>query len=109
LVDKEPTEVTAEDVLAFIQSQRAPRHEGKVVRLSDGESGLMTSTIKRRLSSVSGFYAYLVMVGDLERNPVPHGIATRRRRRRGEDRCPTKITANRSTLSAARLVRAKAA
>ena len=42
----------------------------------------MASTIKRRLSSVSGFYAYLVMTGALGANPVPKGIATRRRRRR---------------------------
>ena len=82
VVDKEPAEVSTQDVLAFIEAQRAPVHDGKVVRLADGESGLMASTIKRRLSSVSGFYAYLVMTGALGANPVPKGIATRRRRRR---------------------------
>ena len=81
VVGKGPTEVTTHDVLGFIESQRAPWRE-KVVRLADGESGLMASTIKRRLSSVSGFYAYLVMTGALGANPVPKGIATRRRRRR---------------------------
>ena len=81
VVGKEPTEVTTNDVLGFIESQHAPRRE-KVVRLADGEAGLTASTIKRRLSSVSGFYAYLVMIGALGANPVPKGIATRRRRRR---------------------------
>ncbi len=59
-----------------------PRGREKVVRLADGEAGLTASTIKRRLSSVSGFYTYLVMTGALGANPVPKGIATRRRRRR---------------------------
>ncbi len=82
VVGKEPTTVTTEDVLEFLQDQRRPFYDGKIVRLSDGESGLRASTIKRRLSSVSGFYAYLAMVGKLGANPVPRGVATRRRRRR---------------------------
>ena len=82
VVAKAPAEVTTADVLGFIEAQRAPLYDGKVVRLADGEAGLMASTIKRRLSSVSGFYAYLVMTGALAANPVPKGIATRRRRRR---------------------------
>ncbi len=82
VVAKGPAEVTTADVLSFIESQRAPLYDGKVVRLADGEAGLMASTIKRRLSSVSGLYAYLVMTGTLGANPVPKGIATRRRRHR---------------------------
>ena len=80
-IDKEPADVVVNDVLAFITSQRQPLFEGKVVRLSDGESGLMASTIKRRLSSLSGFFTYLVMVGERESNPVPKGLSTRRSRR----------------------------
>jgi integrase/recombinase XerD len=51
------------------------------VRLSDGESGLSARTIARRLSSVSGLYAYLVARADttIETNPVPKGLSTRRR------------------------------
>ena len=71
VVGKEPTAVTTEDVLGFLQDQRKPFYDGKVVRLSDGESGLRASTIKRRLSSVSGFYVYLAMVGKVSANPVP--------------------------------------
>ena len=47
-VDKDPATVTTDDVLRFVADQRAPRFDGKVVRLADGEAGLMASTIKRR-------------------------------------------------------------
>jgi integrase len=58
------------------------RGDRMVVRLADGESGLSARTIARRLSSVSGFYAYVVARGDtaLVSNPVPRGLATRRER-----------------------------
>jgi site-specific recombinase XerD len=79
IVGKDPLDVTPVDVFDFIAAQRADR---KVVRLTDGESGLSARTIARRLSSVSGFYAYLVARGDtaLRANPVPRGLATRRDR-----------------------------
>lgn len=81
VVAKPPAEVTTSDVLAFIAAQRAPRHggEGKVVRLADREKGLSARTIKRRLSSVSGLYGYLVTRADVGvgANPVPRGLSTR--------------------------------
>ena len=80
-VDKEPAEVEVADVLAFIAAQRRPVIAGNVVRLRDGESGLSAATIKRRLSSVSGLFAYLVLMGEREQNPVPKGLSTRRSRR----------------------------
>src|SRR5579864_3685891 len=51
-----------------------------VIRLADRESGLSARTIARRLSSVSGLYAYLVARGDTPVlvNPVPRGLLTRR-------------------------------
>ena len=51
-----------------------------MVRLADRESGLSARTIARRLSSVSGLYAYLVARGDtpVQVNPVPRGLLTRR-------------------------------
>jgi site-specific recombinase XerD len=79
VVDKLPREVVTSDVLGFIAEQREPRHEG-VVRLSDGESGLSSRTIKRRLSSVSGLYSWLLMLDEVSANPVPRGLATRRAR-----------------------------
>lgn len=81
VVDKDPLEVVPADVLAFIAEQRRPR-SGNVVRL-DGEGGLSAKTIKRRLALVSGFFGYLVIIGERASNPVPRGMATRRRGRRG--------------------------
>jgi integrase/recombinase XerD len=52
VVDKGPVEVTASDVLEFIAAQRRPYGDGKVVRLADGEAGLSTRTIKRRVAGL---------------------------------------------------------
>lgn len=80
VIDKEPAEVSAGDVLAFIKAQREPRRGAKVVRIEDGEAGLSARTIKRRLATISGFYEYLIIRGDtaVRQNPVPRGLATRR-------------------------------
>ena len=77
VVVKDPVEVTATDVFDFLAEQRGDR---SVVRLADRESGLSARTIARRLSSVSGLYAYLVARGDtpVQANPVPRGLLTRR-------------------------------
>ena len=76
-VGKDPLDVRTADVMAFIKAQRHGP-SSKVVRLADGESGLALSTIKRRLSSVSGLYSYLLATERAERNPVPRGLVTRR-------------------------------
>ena len=75
---KGPVEVTAADVFDFLAHQRGDR---TVVWLTDRESGLSAPTIARRLSLVSGLYAYLVARGDtlVQVNPVPRGLSTRRR------------------------------
>ena len=77
VIERDPVAVTPADVFEFIAAQRGDR---KVVRISDRESGLSARTIARRLSTVSGFYAYLVARGDtpVATNPVPRGLATRR-------------------------------
>ncbi len=77
VVGKDPVEVTAADVFDFLADQRGDR---TVIRLADRESGLSARTIARRLSSVSGLYAYLVARGDtpVQANPVPRGLMTRR-------------------------------
>jgi len=77
VVRKDPVEVTPADVFDFLADQRGDR---TVVRLADRESGLSARTIARRLSSVSGLYAYLVARGDtpVRVNPVPRGLMTRR-------------------------------
>ena len=78
VIDKGPVDVVAADVFDFVADQRGDR---RVVRISDGESGLSARTIARRLSSISGLYAYLVARGDtpVTANPVPRGLSTRRR------------------------------
>ena len=78
VIEKTPTEVVSADVFEFLADQRGDR---TVVRMADRESGLSARTIARRLSSVSGFYAYVVARGDagLDTNPVPRGLSTRRR------------------------------
>jgi integrase len=80
VVAKEPVAVTTADVLEFIKAQRVPRRGATVVRLEDGEAGLAARTIKRRLASLSGLFAYLVARGDVgvDANPVPGGLAARR-------------------------------
>src|SRR5262249_30366760 len=70
VICKDPVEVTAADVFDFLADQRGDR---TVIRLADRESGLSARTIARRLSSLSGLYAYLVAGGDtpVRANPVP--------------------------------------
>ncbi|HUH70797.1 MAG TPA: tyrosine-type recombinase/integrase [Mycobacterium sp.] len=80
VVAKEPAQVNASDVFAFLAVQRTPRLGERVVRLEDGEAGLAARTIARRLSSVRGLYAYLTARSDsgVTRNPVPTSLAARR-------------------------------
>jgi integrase/recombinase XerD len=77
VVAKDPAAVAAADVFELLAEQRGDR---TAVRLADRESGLSARTIARRLSSVSGFYAYLGARGDtpVQVNPVPRGLSTRR-------------------------------
>ncbi len=77
VVARDPRDVSPADVFEFLADQRGDR---TVVRVSDRESGLSARTIARRLSSVSGFYAYAIVRGDtgITKNPVPRGLSTRR-------------------------------
>jgi integrase/recombinase XerD len=85
VIAREPAEVTAADVFAFLAAQRAPRRGERVVRIEDGEPGLAARTIARRLSSMAGLFEYLLARGDagVASNPVPRGLAGRRAGRRG--------------------------
>jgi site-specific recombinase XerD len=77
VVGKEPTAVTRADIVAFVRQQRAPRDgDGTVVRI-DGSGGLALSTVRRRLSTLSGFFSHLVALGEVESNPVHRGMAVR--------------------------------
>ena len=83
VVEVDPVDVVAADVLEFISVQRQPRVAGNVVRIEDGESGLSARTIKRRLATVGGLYDYLVVCGEVASSPVPRGLASRRGGQRG--------------------------
>ena len=83
VVAREPAQVSTRDVLAFVEAQRQPRRGSNVVRIDDGEPGLSARTIKRRLSSISGLFSFLLARGDVNANPVPRGLSTRRPGRRG--------------------------
>ena len=82
IVDADPVDVVAADVLKFVSAQRQPRVAGNVVRFEDGGSGLSARTIKRRLATLAGLYDYLIVRGDVASNPVPKGLASRRGGRR---------------------------
>jgi hypothetical protein len=81
VVGKDPLEVTTADVLGFVKRQRSPRSTN-VVRLADGGSGVALSTIKRRLSSVSGFTAIWSPAARSRR--IPCCAAWRHGRQRGD-------------------------
>ena len=83
VVDKAPAQVRPADVLGFITAQRTGRSEAAGLRPVDDErGGVATSTVARRLSTISGFFAYLQARGDVDVNPVPRGLPTRRERLR---------------------------
>ena len=75
-VDIDPVEVRRRDVLNFIRIQRNGTVDRKVIPI-DGSGGVALSTIRRRLSSVAGFYAHLVALGDMDHNPVQRGMPVR--------------------------------
>ena len=84
VVDKAPAQVVPADVLGFITAQRTGRSNGAGLQSVDDDAaaGVSTSTVARRLSIVSGFFAYLQARGDIEANPVPRGLPSRRERNR---------------------------
>lgn len=89
VVDKTPARVTSADVMGFITRQRSGSGGSNVVPI-DRSAGLSARTIRRRVSSVSGFYAYLMVRDDtsVNRNPVPRGLVTRRERSGPKRRAP---------------------
>jgi integrase/recombinase XerD len=84
VVGKPPRRVRPADVLAFMTAQRTGG-EGRL-QVAELGAGVSARTLRRRLSSVSGLYGFLVARGDVSVNPVPRGLPTRRERQRpGQD------------------------
>ncbi len=90
VVSKEPRDVQPADVLAFVTAQRTGQPSiGAVVQpVGDDEAGVSLRTVRRRLSSVSGLFAFLHARGDVPTNPVPRGLPTRRERQRPHQGVP---------------------
>jgi len=84
VVAKPPEEVRPADVLGFVTAQRTGRARAVHLQTAapDHHGGVATSTVARRLSILSGFFAYLQVRGDTSANPVPRGLPTRRERSR---------------------------
>ena len=81
VVAKPPRRVRAVDVLEFMTVQRAGGN-GRLQVAETGRAGVSARTLRRRLSSVSGLYGFLLARGDVSVNPVPRGLPTRRERQR---------------------------
>jgi integrase/recombinase XerD len=92
VVGKPPARVQPADVLAFITAQRTGRggERGVLQPVSrvDEPGGVSAATVRRRLSIVSGFFAFLQARGDVAANPVPRGLPTRRERSRPHQGVP---------------------
>jgi len=86
VVDKAPAEVTSTDVLAFITAQRNGG-QGRL-QLAGEPAGVSSRSVRRRLSSVSGLFAFLHARGDVAVNPVPRGLPTRREHNRPRQGVP---------------------
>lgn len=79
-VEKPLVLVKPRDIFAFIKQQsETPSHRKRGEDLVALSPGVSPRTIKRRLAAISGFYSYLMVLGDtpLKANPVPHGLVTR--------------------------------
>jgi hypothetical protein len=75
VVGKDPAAVTSADVLGFVTAQRHGG-DGRLQVVGEVE-GVSARSVRRRLSSVSGLFAYLHARGDVADNPVPRGLPTR--------------------------------
>jgi integrase len=85
VVAKPVEQVCPADVLGFITAQRTGRSSEQLLRSVDVNrepAAVATSTVARRLSIISGFFAYLQARGDVAANPVPRGLPTRPERLR---------------------------
>jgi site-specific recombinase XerD len=88
VVGKPPQVVVAADVLAFVTAQHTGGRAGRLQAVDADAAGVSARTVRRRLSSVSGLFAFLHARGDVTANPVPRGLPTRRERQRPRQGVP---------------------
>ena len=85
VVGKPVDQVRSVDVLGFITAQRAGLSalpDPQLLSATSAEAGVSLRTIRRRLSTLTGLYAFLTVRGDVAVNPVPRGLPTRREKNR---------------------------
>ena len=90
VVGKSPKRVRPADVLGFMTAQRTGQSSlsPQLQPVEDEARGVSSRTVRRRLSSVSGLFAFLTVRGDVATNPVPRGLPTRRERQRPRQGVP---------------------
>jgi integrase/recombinase XerD len=90
VVGKSPKRVRPADVLGFMTAQRTgqPSLSLQLQPVADEAPGVSSRTLRRRLSSVSGLFAFLTVRGDVATNPVPRGLPIRRERQRPRQGVP---------------------
>jgi integrase/recombinase XerD len=88
VVGKPPAQVVAADVLRFVTAQHTGGPADRLRAVDAGAVGLSARTVRRRLSSVSGLFAFMQARGDVPANPVPRGLPTRRERQRPRQGVP---------------------
>jgi len=90
VVGKAPRRVRPPDVLGFMTAQRPGQTSlsQQLQPVEDEARGVSSRTVRRRLSSVSGLFAFLHVRGDVATNPVPRGLPTRRERQRPRQGVP---------------------
>jgi site-specific recombinase XerC len=74
-------------VLAVVTAQYTGGPARRLQPAGDG-AGVSARTVRRRLSSVSGLFAFLHARGDVAANPVPRRLPTRRERQRPRQGVP---------------------
>ncbi|MBB2988508.1 tyrosine-type recombinase/integrase [Terracoccus luteus] len=85
VVAKPVQAVTATDLLGFITAQRSGAvhlSDPLLAPVEDGTVGVSLRNVRRRLSTITGLYAFLTARGDVPMSPVPRGLPTRRDRHR---------------------------
>ena len=96
VVDKPAVDVRPADVLGFITAQRHGRSQASGVQVVEEEaSGVATSTVARRLSIISGFFA------SPARRRAPASTSSRPRTDNGRPRWGPLSTTNTRSVSAA--------
>jgi integrase/recombinase XerD len=69
------------DAAGFVTAQHTGGTVDRLQLAGDDSGGVSARTVRRRLSSVSGLFGFAAR-GDVEANPVPRGLPTRRERQR---------------------------